>query len=524
VRILQIRQAEVAFADGRLDEACGLLADAELRSHRRGQTLVGRVVAALVERAAAHLEADRCSEALADLDKAEGLGGNQPTIARLREQVQRAVHQRQSSQRRRADVVSAARRHMQNGRLSLADQVLAEMNGDSRAEPLRREAAGRRAAGEAAVARARAATERGDWAAAIDAVGAAETNEGPTDRVSALRADVIGATARRIGEDVRRGRLDLAETLLAKLRPIVAGSTQVAELSRVIAECRRAWGYVQRGDVQRACEVLQLVQTMLPEATWLAEAVAHAGRAAEAHGALRSGPLAMLSHTGDEPTGRTTLPMSAADPARQGIEAPASARPAGPTPLRMLLHVDGAGSFVVMRSARVTVGPVSSPARPDVGLMADANVPVVTIERADGDYFLRAAAPVVVNDRPTAGKLLADGDRVALSPRCRFRFRLPNAASTTAVLELSGGRLAGGDARRVILLDREMILGAAASAHVRAAGLASQAVLFLRDGQLRCRTDLAVTADRRPMPGDAPVVPVGTPIHVGSVGLVLKGA
>ena len=139
----------------------------------------------------------------------------------------------------------------------------------------------------------------------------------------------------------------------------------------------------------------------------------------------------------------------------------------GALPNRFIIRVDGVGSFLVLRSPRVTIGPVSSSRMPDVGLVADPGLPVATIERLDDDYFVRAAQLVAVNDRSAvgdAGRLLATGDRVALSPRCRLAFHLPSPASTSAVLELTGSRLPMADVRRVILMDRDLIIGPHAGA------------------------------------------------------------
>ena len=59
--ILRLKQTEAALADGRLDEACELLADQELRSHSRGQELLGRLVRALAARGVEHLSAGRAA-------------------------------------------------------------------------------------------------------------------------------------------------------------------------------------------------------------------------------------------------------------------------------------------------------------------------------------------------------------------------------------------------------------------------------------------------------------------------------
>jgi hypothetical protein len=149
-------------------------------------------------------------------------------------------------------------------------------------------------------------------------------------------------------------------------------------------------------------------------------------------------------------------------------------------PQRFILQVDGAGSYLVVRSGSVTLGPISSSRRPDVGLIAEATAAVVTIERIEDDYFLKTPG--------SAGKLLADGDRISLSPRCRLQFRLPNPASTSAILELVGGRFPRADLRGVILLDRDLILAPGSGAHIRADHLQQQVVLHVRDARLWHRT------------------------------------
>ena len=191
---------------------------------------------------------------------------------------------------------------------------------------------------------------------------------------------------------------------------------------------------------------------------------------------------------------------------------------------RLIMQIDGAGSSLVMLGEKVTVGPISSPARPDVGLMADAGLSVVTIERTeDGDYLLAGERAVDVNGRPVTSKLLADGDKIALSPRCRMRFRLPTPASTTAVLELSTARLPQADIRRVILLDRELIVGPGAAAHVRADDLPDRAVIQPANGKMICRTDCELTRDGRAM-GPGEEIPMDSPLRIGPVGMVMKRA
>jgi len=144
----------------------------------------------------------------------------------------------------------------------------------------------------------------------------------------------------------------------------------------------------------------------------------------------------------------------------------------------------------------------------------------VTIERNDEDYFLVAQQGVTVNDKPVTRKLLADGDAIALSPRCRLKFSLPHAASTTAVLQLSGTRLPAGDVRQVILLDRSLVIGAGSSAHIRVDGLAEPIVLHVHDQRLICRSSVDVLVDERPL-GRSRGIPVGAHVKIDAVSFVV---
>ena len=68
--VLRIKQIETALAAGRLDEACQLLAEPDVRAHRRGQALVTDVSQQLQQRAAQHLQAQQYEAALQDCYRA----------------------------------------------------------------------------------------------------------------------------------------------------------------------------------------------------------------------------------------------------------------------------------------------------------------------------------------------------------------------------------------------------------------------------------------------------------------------
>jgi hypothetical protein len=152
--------------------------------------------------------------------------------------------------------------------------------------------------------------------------------------------------------------------------------------------------------------------------------------------------------------------------------------------------------------------------------MADPNLPVASIERKEDDYFIRSSSPLRVNDVATSDKLLADGDRIALSPRCRMKFNIPNPASTTATLSLSSARLGRADVRRIILMDRAILIGPSTGDHIVAESLDETIALFVQNGRLLCKTKERILVNDKPISSGAGL-PVDKQVRMGRISLVL---
>jgi hypothetical protein len=189
-------------------------------------------------------------------------------------------------------------------------------------------------------------------------------------------------------------------------------------------------------------------------------------------------------------------------------------------PAKFVMQIDGIGSFYVLRDASITVGPVSSSARPTVGLMVDPNLPVITIERSDDDYFIKSSSPVRVNDAMTTNKLLVDSDRISLSPRCGMKFNIPNPASTTATLSLPSARLGRADVRRIVLMDRDILIGPTEGSHIPAESLEDTIALFTQNGRLHCKAKDKILVDEKAVSSTASL-PVNKQIRIGQISLVL---
>lgn len=518
--ILRIRQAECAMEAGRLEEALALVASDKLRSHRRGQEAITRLIELLVARGREHLAAGRSAAAVADCERAARLGGELPAVAALRSEIADAQLAQHHAERQVAVAVAQAKRHLDDGQLSLGQRYLTGIE-HSTAQRLMTEFNDQRARLESALAAIRSAIERGDWNAAADAVARARNLAGGEARLAELSGVVVKALSEQARAAINAGRLDHAILVARRMLHAAPDVIEALDLEGVLEQCRQAWQSIQAGRPRDAAEVLRRAKVALRDCGWVDEALDQLRAMDQALSELRGGPLSLLAEVtraspNESPARKTT--------ARSGSGSGMAVSPPAPgaaLPQKFLLQVDGAGSFLVIRSAVVTIGPVSASIPPDVGLLADATTANVTFERLEEDYFLKARVPVAVNDRSATETLLTGGERIALSPRCRVSFARPHPASTTAAVDLVGARYPRSDVRRVILLDRDLVLGPASHCHVRVPGLEAPFVLQLRGDALRCGVE--ATADGKPVPREGGL-PLNQPIEAGSARFVLSAA
>jgi hypothetical protein len=223
------------------------------------------------------------------------------------------------------------------------------------------------------------------------------------------------------------------------------------------------------------------------------------------------------------------LPSSdpAADGGRRGVAAAAgrAALPAAPAPHpKLLLWVDGVGTFLLLRSDRVSIGRAGGSSHPDIALAADIASRHVDILRIDEDYFVVAAEePVAVDGRPTQRKLLASGECIDLGPRCRIKFEVPTPLSATAVLSLHRGQRVHGDVRKVLLVKDHLIIGPEGKSHVELGARAQKAekiVLSFEANRVVCRSRDDIFMNGAPL-GNEAQVSLGTRFQVGDVTFTL---
>ena len=526
--ILRIRQAECALADGRLDEAFEIAQVDDVRSHRNGQRLIGRLAREIVRRGQEHLAANRFQPALLDCNKAEKLGGVLSEVAQLRAAICDAMMKDQQGHQQRAQRVAEARRHIDDGWLSVGGRILDDAPaGDGRAELVRQELAAAKLKTEDAVVKAEMALNRGDLEEAMEIVRATGLGQSKNGRAGELLGQIKTRTLERIRSDLEQGRIDRAQAFAQRIMPLGKDGVEIGELVEALARCRQAAEYVAAGQPGAALPLLRKVKVVCPSAQWLDAAISDIKRAAEAYEELDAGPLGLTMADAAPIMGPGNLGTDAAVASAnrresKGVvqERAMPIQDGDSLPSKFVMQIDGVGSFLIFREPRITIGPISSSARPMLGLMTDPNTPVVVIERVDGDYFVRSQTAIEVNGKSVGEAMLRDGDRITLSTRCVLKFHLPNPASTTAMLTISGARLNRPDIRQVVLMDRDILIGPYTNNHIRTDHLKDAIALFAQNGRLLCRAKDSILVDGRSFDPSVGLA-VGKPVEIGKLSMVV---
>lgn len=512
--VLRIKQIETALAAGRLDEACQLLAEPDMRAHRRGQALVTDVSRHLQQRAAQHLEAQQYEAALQDCYRALALAGNQPELEQLRARAAAALAQYQQQQAQQEELLRAAQQRLAQGELSAGQQLCGQLPEDAaRRAALSAQIERQREQAAAALERARAAWSRQAVHEAVQALRQAEQLAPHQPDLLPLKGQILEQLSGQARTALEQGLLPRGESLLALASTVDPRALQVVETSGLLQRSQQAACEIERGEFAAAWETLRVLGQLLPTAAWIQEALSWADQAQQARQALRGSPLFTLRHP--------AAAMRAAVAATGALPHP---RPAGPTaaaaiPSRFLVQVDGAGRYLTLRQPSVRLGSQRELSPVDVDWSGGDPLPPLVVERSEDDYFLRSAVPVQVNGRAVQSALLADGDRLLVGSRGAIKFLLPCAASRSAVLQFSGLRLHPPDARGVILMDDAIVIAPTAQAHIRVRELQQGFVLFHRQGQLYLRHLQASGQHEAPRE-----VPLTQPVSLGAATLVVMPA
>lgn len=169
---------------------------------------------------------------------------------------------------------------------------------------------------------------------------------------------------------------------------------------------------------------------------------------------------------------------------------------------RFWLWIDGVGGFLVCSSAEVSIG------RPDgsvdVPLLADISRRHAVLRREGEDYVIDPLRPVSIDGKSVAGPTpVRGGATIELAARVRLRLVRPHPLSTTARLEFVSRHSTEPASDAVILFGQSCLLGPAAHCHVRCATWNTEAMLYQKDLELRCRGAMPLEVDGQKCGNDA---------------------
>ena len=528
--ILRIKQAETALADGRLDEAFEIIRSEHIRRHYRGQKLISRLSHALAKRGRENFDAERLQDALSDCSKAEKLAGNTDEVAALRSDICSRMEQKRLQDQHNSLNLAQAKRNIQAGWISAGEKILENANeNNSQANIVMQQANLARMQINEVITKTEQALNKNDLENAIEIIQQADIADNKNEKVIEMVFKIKNASIDKIKTDFNNGRIDLACSLWEKLSPIAKGTSDMSELGLVLNYCQKASAQLAAGNPRQAAALLKKVKVICPNASWLNSVTEQSLKAADMLDELAASPLGLVmddislkENQIPEIKGKARRTISQNEPTSPGIPNKLSNNTQKDFSLssRFVMQVDGVGSFLVVRDNKVTVGPISSSAQPVIGLMADPNLPVVTIERVEDDYFIHSSSPIKVNDTTVTDKLLVDGDRIALSSRCSMKFHIPNPASTTAVLQLSGSRLGRADIREVILMGRDILIGQTRGHHITAQSLDETITMYAQNGKLLCKAKEKVFVNDSPI-DSSEGIPVDKQIRIGQISFVI---
>jgi len=525
----RLKAAENALKEGRLEEAYRLAIQPDLREHRRGAAVLAGLTEKFIERARNFYREDRFREALMDLDRAEAGGVMKDETAELRGYVQTvaAEHERREDSRR--ERLNAAVKRIEGGSLAAGRDMLERAAVEDRAaQEARRKAEERAEDARRTIEHAERLLKAGQVAGAAERVRKAKAMDAHNENVTRLEVELCRKAMENARAAIVEGKLGRAAdelTCVGDLGKSLPGRRELADLLAMARDASSSLLGYRYADARR--QVMSLAR-QVPEAGWLKTAIEQLRQLDEIHTALCAGPLgdrvvASLSRGRNEIPARREPARPVARLEGRGSEMddtvaiPGRINIASAAPERLLMLVDGGGSYLILRGGQASLGRAASEHPADVPIFSDVAERHANVARVDDDYFLFGVKEVEVGGNKTQHQLLRDGDRVVLGKKAKFTFRLPSRKSPSAVLELSDTTKMPNDVRRVVLFHQHATVGNGPTAHILCRHAGTPLVVFERAGQLwiRRQSDGHVDTEAKPLR-------LSEPVEIGGVSLVLE--
>ncbi len=529
----RLKAAETALADGRIDEAFRLATAPDLCEERRAHKVLGLTGEKFFDRAETHYKAGRCAEALIDLGKAEQAGVKPTRISDFRVIVRAAVEAQQQNQQSRRGRIEAAQQQLAKGSLRAAEKILERASvGDAQADKLKHQAGDREQRAVELFKEVKQYVKDGHLARAIERFKDARRLHAKNREVPEWERTLLDKIIDSMNQSLTSGRLNRAFEEMAMLSGIGEHTPAKAEAAAVLQTISEAGAALASGDYEAARRKVLGLERMLPGAKWVKQAAAQLKQVDEIVTQMHGGPLGLVPKA---PRERRARPASGRAQARGSfgsdslsLVADASARldetVAVPgkllgdslLPERLLVLVDGSGSYLLIRNARASIGRAATDDPADIPVVSNLSERHADIARIDDDYFIFANREVNIGGRNVQQKLLQNGDKIILGRRAKLTFNLPSRKSTSAVLDLAGSGKLPNDVKRVIMFDHLATIGRKSNAHLVVPTASEDLVLYERGGKLWLRHKVNGRGD--------PGVPIelDTPFEYAGVSMVIE--
>jgi tetratricopeptide (TPR) repeat protein len=508
--VVRLKAAENALRDGRLDEAFRLATAPDLRDHRRALKVLTKAAGKLVQRAKSHYDAGLYNEALADLNRAATANIDLPEINRLRDEIREAARQSRYREQQQQRRVGAARQRIEAGSLVGGQQLLDQADTrDPQAQQLRQIAEANAAQARSEIGEAEKLLKQDRIAEAVERLRRARSLNAHDPQTSELEGKIVKHLHDAAHGAVKEGRTDRAQAQLDLIRRLGRNDPRRHELERNLELIGRVARTAAAAQYDEALRVLRQLRHLLPDVRWIKEAEEQVSKLRDTSLALLSGPLgiagdsekgsgvagrpvpvrAAAGRTADQPTVRIASHAPSQTSLRGG--AMPGSEESG-LPARLLMLIDGVGSYLVLTQPRVslgrlTAGPGSSDSVADIALLADISRHHADIARIDDDYFIFPHRDVFIDGEPTSHRLLFDKNRITLGKLARITYRLPNPRSSTAVLTLSDSVRMSHGVRDILLFSQLAVLGPGRHCHVRLPRVKDNLILYAQKGKLFMR-------------------------------------
>ena len=492
---VDIKRIETALAAGRLEIAFGWLMESPRRDHLQGQQMATRLGAAFLERARKHLGDHRYDEAKNDFEKARSLCGQTVEVAALGGEIRTRWVESNRAEESRRRATQLAKIQAELGQYTLGTEFL---QSDPKNSEIANDLDRNRKVAEDAARRVESETQEGDFESALkilQSLPKAMLQHRSLSKPIGRLADQFGQQATQL---IQSGRLDRAGQIVRQLDSILPQRTELNDQRDTINCCYRARNLFQSGCFAEADQELARAENTMTDLDWIGQVRESLTTMSKAKADIMAGPLSMLQASGHELTLPGTPP--AFDKQANRSRPPCAGEPVGTMATRsaieenavsasLLLRIDGVGAILLLPGDRVSIGSASRTKLLDVAIATEGPGSPIHVRRSGEDYFVESEGSIRVNDVLSTQRLLVSGDSIAYGRRGRLKFLKPVAVSGTALLEVTGARLAKREIRHIALFADSLVLGTGIS-HFALPGDQSRLVLY-REGDQYCVKDVA---------------------------------